>query len=304
MDKNEIFTKLKHFHKSLRVPSNIEFHSGEGILTITMSREGLISNMQKNPAAFEGWAFSIKAAIPEIAEKVVIKWGSNLINSNPHYTRFLYRVIKFVKSYSWANYECLDDQAKADIEHIKSELNDWVINYPSQEAQDNAEHEEAQLERQLNAILPGHHNHQLPVGLFFQEVASKQERTPRGGSQIDLWSIEKDIFTVYELKKEDNRQVGIVSELMFYVNVIKDLVSGQINFGKGSELITERNYDKVYYSITQKKITKVIGVFLANDLHPILKINTRDFFKILNDNERGIEYKQKKFVITKIIDAQ
>lgn len=208
-------------------------------------------------------------------------------------------------SYDWASFECLDDTAENDYKTICNEVKEWVTNYPSKEASIKATHKEAQLERALNDVLPGIHDHQLPVGLFYQEVSKKTEyeRTPNGGSQIDLWSITDDeTFTVYELKKDDNRLVGIVSELMFYVNVIKDLTDGVITFGKGAGNIDKRNYNAVYRSIKEKKITKVAGVFLANELHPLLTLERKEFFSILNENNRKIEYKQKRFVITEIVD--
>ena len=305
MNKNEIFDNLKSLHKSLKEPGYIDFVSKDGILTITMTEKGLLANMQNNESAFEGWAIAIKSLLPNVAKKVVISWAANTISeNNTHYTRFLYRVIKFIDSYNWATTEFKDERAANDYNRIKKELERWVTNFPSKAAEENATHEEARLERQLNQILPGYHDHQLPVGLFFEEVSSKSEheRTPRSGSQIDLWSIQEDIFTVYELKKDDNRKVGIVSELMFYVNVIKDLVEGKINFGKGAEFVTERNYNKVFENIHENRIEKVVGVFLTNDLHPILNLNKKALFDILNNNTRGIFYKQLGFIITKLLE--
>lgn len=305
MNKVEIFDDLKLFHKSLKVPLNIDFTSKDGILTITMSRKGLIANMQNNESAFEGWAIAIKSLLPNVAKKVVVSWaGDTISENNTHYTRFLYRVIKFIDSYKWASIEFKDERAAKDYNRIKNELEKWVTNFPSKSAEENAVHEEARLERQLNQILPGDHDHQLPVGLFFEEVSSKpeNERTPRNASQIDLWSIQEDIFTVYELKKKDNRKVGIVSELMFYVNVVKDLTERKIKFGKGAEFVTERNYHKVFENINEKKIEKVVGVFLTNDLHPILNLNKKGLFEILNNNTRGIVYKQFGFVITRLLE--
>lgn len=305
MNKTEIFDKLRLLHKSLREPGNIDFASKDGILTITMTEKGLIANMQNNESAFEGWAIAIKSLLPEMAKKVIISWEANTISeSNTHYTRFLYRVAKFIDSYNWAVTEFNDERAAKDYNRLNRELEKWVTNFPSKAAEENAVHEEARLERQLNQILPGYHDHQLPVGLFFDEVSSKpeNERTPRNGSQIDLWSIEDDTFTVYELKKEDNRKVGIVSELMFYVNVIKDLIEGKISFGKGAEFVTERNYHKVFENIHENRIKNVIGVFLTNDLHPILNLKKKNLFEILNNNSRGIVYKQLGFVITKLLE--
>lgn len=296
MNKEVIFEKLKSIHKSLRKPSNIDFESLNGTLYVTMTEKGVTANMQNNESAFEGWAIAIKAALPDVATRVVVRWKTPS-SKKTHYIRFLYRIRCFVMSYEWASFECLDNTAKNDYETVCKELKEWVTNFPSKEASKEAAHEEAQLERALNDVLPGVHDHQLPVGLFYKEVSKRaeHERTPRGGSQIDLWSITDETFTVYELKKDDNRLVGIVSELMFYVNVIKDLADGVISFGKGAENIDIRNYKEVYKNINEKKIKKVVGVFLANYLHPILTLNRKEFFSILNENKRKIEYRQDVF---------
>lgn len=211
MDKEEIFKNLKQHHKSLKNPQNLGIESINGVLFITMDEKGLTSNMQNNEAAFEGWAIAIKAVIPDLAKKVIIKWmGNDVKDTNTHYIRFLYRLIRFIESYSWVSFECLDEKARDDYKRIKDEISDWVVNYPSQAAKESASHKEAQLERLLNNILLGTHNQQLPVGLFFKEVSTYQERTPRGGSQIDLWSIENNTFTIYELKKDGNHKVGVI----------------------------------------------------------------------------------------------
>lgn len=301
MDKEEIFKKLKLYHKSLRKPEYLYIESDNGVLTLSMDEKGLTANMQNNEASFEGWSIAIKAVIPEIAEKVVIKWAAkNIESENLHYVRFLYRLIRFIESYDWVSFECLDKKARNDYERIKDEISDWVVNYPSKGAKETAIHKEARLERLLNSILPGTHNQQLPVGLFFKEVSTYQERTPRRGSQIDLWSVEGNSFTVYELKKDDNRKVGIISELMFYANVIKDLSLDIIHYGTGAETSEERNFDSVYKVMSEKIISKVKGVFLTNNLHPLLNIEKKKLFEILNGNNREIEYQQMGFKVSEI----
>ena len=312
MKKEEILKKLKDItsNKDLRFPKALDIESNLGILTLTMTSEGLQENMQKDPAAFEGWAMAIKAIAPELANKVFIKWhGIGLDNgaSYNHYRRFLYRVIRFQQSYKWAYFTPLDKEAEADIENVNSELSQWIVNYPDSESQKEASKGEARLERHLKEYLRTNNknvDHQLPVGLFFFDKKEKNERTPRQGSQIDLWSISNDTFTAYELKNDDNRKVGIISELMFYVNVIKDLVENSLQFAQGAEKSIYRSFRIVYDAISSNSIKNVVGVFLTNDLHTIIKLGGAQLFSLLNNNTRGIEYKQMGFKISEIYEIK
>ncbi len=293
MTKEDILTHLKKetSNNRLRFPDSLLIDSENGILTLTMEEKGLNGNMQTDPAAFEGWAIAIKAIIPQYAEKVIIQWKGEGIIERKHYNRFLYRLIRFTQSYQWASYKPLDDQSKKDLKEINDEINEWVVNYPGDKSQEQAAKEEAQLESNLVEVLPGIKNHQLPVGLFHKDKSKETTRTPRGGSQIDLWSIEDKTFTVYELKTIDNRKVGIISELMFYSNVIKDLVDGDIHFAQEADQVTIRDFDKVFKNISNNLINRVCGVFLTNNLHPLLQ-KAKNLFVILNGNNRGIVYKQ------------
>lgn len=312
MKKEEILKVLKNTtsNGNLRFPKELGIESNEGILTITLKQKGLHENMQTDSAAFEGWAITIKAIVPEIAKKVIIQWNGlgleNGVKSN-HYRRFLYRVLKFEQSYKWVSAMPLDTKAENDLSTLTSELSQWVVNYPDSESQDKASKGEAQLERNLKENLSKkfkNSDHQLPVGLFFLDKNKRNERTPRQGSQIDLWSISGDTFTVYELKNDDNRKIGIISELMFYVNVIKDLSEQKLHFAKGADKSIYRSFKTVYDAISSESINKVVGVFLTNDLHAIIKIGREEVFTLLNHNTRRIEYKQMGYKISEIYEIK
>lgn len=310
MKKEEILKELKKItsNKDLRFPEALDIESNDGVLSLTMTTNGLKENMQENPAAFEGWAIAIKAIAPDLAKEVHIKWhGMGLKQGTEynHYRRFLYRVIRFKESYDWAHNMPLDTEAENDKNIISSELSDWVVNYPDSESQKEASKAEAALERQLKDLLSKHlqHvDHQLPMGLFNSYKSTVTERTPRQGSQIDLWSISEDTFTVYELKNDNNRKVGIISELMFYVNVIKDLSEGTLHFDQSAEKSNYRSFKSVYEAFCSNGIHNVVGVFLTNDLHSMLKLGRTNLFSILNNNTRDIKYKQQGFNISEIYD--
>ena len=297
MNKEEILKRLKETasNSHLRFPSDLELESNDGVLTISISSKGLEGNMQNDDSAFEGWAIAIKAIEPEIAKSITIQWNGIGLGEGTmynHYRRFLYRLLRFKQSYEWASFMPLDKQAESDMENVISELPQWVVNYPVTNSQDKASTPEALLEREIISLLPGFYDHQLPVGLFYKTKSEKTRRTPGGKSQIDLWSVEGDTLNVYELKTDVNNQAGIISELMFYTNIMKDLVSGTIKYDSGADSVTRRSFNKLYSAICSKQISKVAGVFLTNDLHSILQIELQKLFDILNENTRNIQYKQ------------
>ena len=73
MNKEEILKKLQEKNKNIRLPSEMDFTIQDNVLTIGMTEKGLISNMQTDAAAFEGWAICLKAWLPEFVDKVIIK---------------------------------------------------------------------------------------------------------------------------------------------------------------------------------------------------------------------------------------
>ncbi len=312
MNKEEILNQLKDVSgsTSLRFPSDLDIFSKDGVLTIFVNTKGLENNMQTDPSAFEGWAIAIKSIAPKLAKFVTIQWtgiGLDKGTNYNHYRRFLYRVLRFEQSYEWVTSHPLGQQAEHDLKVIASELTKWVVNFPSSESKDEAIKEEAHLERILKESLSRifeTSNHQLPVGLFYQEKNTQNERTPRQGSQIDLWSISDDTLSVYELKKDNNRKVGIISELMFYVNVMVDLVNHTFHFSEGAGKSNIRGFDVLYEAINSDSIHRILGVFLTNDLHTILQVRYAEVFKLLNNNTRGIKYKQMGFKVSEIFEIK
>lgn len=301
MDKQGILKQLKEVteNKRLKFPERINLTSENGILCVEMTESGLLGNMQTDPSAFEAWVIAIKATCPELVQQAVIRW-SHPEKVNPHYVGFLYRVIKFEESYDWVSIAPIDSNAKGYLENIRRELSQWVINYPDSDAKIDAAKTEAQLERallnNLKSDLGTESGNQLPMGLFFQKKSEEYERTPRNNSQLDLWSIRNNTFTVYELKKEENKPLGIISELMFYVNVIKDISLGTIRYPNDAvEGRDFRNFGVVFDKLPHNKKMKIEGVFLANTLHSLFHYKQAEILGILNDNHRGIRYEHAGF---------
>ena len=106
-------------------------------------------------------------------------------------------------------------------------------------------------------------------------VSNKTRYTPGKLSQIDIWAINKDELYIFELKKKGNNPLGIISELMFYTNVICDLLSHNIIIDQKKALRASQNkyrsFDKFYEVYNgQKKISKIHSVLLADGLHTLL----------------------------------
>ncbi len=56
--------------------SGIGFHKEGRNLILTLSKRSLVSNMQSDAGAFEGWALCLFANNPGIYEKIFIQWNT------------------------------------------------------------------------------------------------------------------------------------------------------------------------------------------------------------------------------------
>ena len=134
---------------------------------------------------------------------------------------------------------------------------------------------------------------QLPVGLFRNGKVSKENTlTPRGASQIDLWQLDNDTMRIYELKVKGNEAIGIISELMFYVCTIKNIVDGLIKYPDVSNVKSYRHFKDFVNAVTNKDIKSVIGYFTAPRLHPLLEspMLNDTILEILNANSFDIRF--------------
>lgn len=299
IDKSKIAKRIREIsaiNSFKEFPRDIDLRSESGTLFIRMSEIGLYKNMQKNPAAFEGWGLAVKAIAPELAQNIVIQWNQPSNPLDPHFIRFLYRAIRFAQNYSWVSLSPLDSEAAESLAKTQAEISNWVINFPKSKASVKAQKPEARLERELLDHFQKNPNiecgNQLPMGLFNGIKSEETGRTPRHNSMIDLWSFCNDCFTVYELKIDANKIMGIISELMFYLNVVKDVADGVITYPADAAKSKYRNFRAVLGILPSNPLLTVEGVFLANCLHPLIEFDKNRLFDILNDNSRGIVYKQ------------
>lgn len=307
MKKKELCEYLrKSIFPSAKLPSKVSFEIVDGCLILTLEGKGVVSNMQTDDSAFEGWSIVLKAALQEV-QKVVLKWedpvcvADNEWAQRAHYNRFLMRVTKFKQAYSWFD---ISEDRLCEVDKMREliESNSLVVNFPRRPCSpvtDKTKKQEAELERKLVEQWSKEcpiTDEQLPVGLFCNGIVSKANTlTPRGASQIDLWQLDNDTMRVHELKVKGNESVGIISELFFYVCTIKDIVDGHIKYPDVRNVKSYRHFKDFVNAVANGEIHKIMGYFTAPRLHPLIgsaKIKDK-IFEILNANSFGIGFEYK-----------
>lgn len=265
----EMLVELSQATSVKKLPENIQFEIKNGDLYITMTPKGLISNMQDDCAAFEGWAILIKYWLSQYINLVYVIFSPISRDDYSkaeymHYQRFIYRLHIFVNTYKWARYI-----SNYSLEGYSTK--GFVLNTPGSDSDVKvASHKEAQFERALVDIKPPFlciNDHQLPVGVFDTKVESSKQIMNSGA--IDLWGIDGNVLNIYELKIASNKKVGIITELFFYVNILNDLMKHRINYEKDREYDDIRSFSLLYDAYQKRKISNVKGVFLSPSLHPL-----------------------------------
>lgn len=299
MKKEQILEKLQAKNKNLRLPSGMGFSIEDKTLTITMKEKGMIANMQTDASAFEGWAICLKAWLPELIDNVNIEREKPIDSFDQHYQRLLYRLDKFTTIYSWAH----TTSFKEEIDDFRKKNGNVLINVPKSKVSKSAAHCEAQLERtfcQENKDNFDVIDQQLPVRLFNDEIKEDNAITPK--SYLDIWSIKDTLLRIFELKLPTNTEIGIISELMFYVNVMTDVINGKIIIPFSSEDKSYRSFKQLFEFQKNKKCKKIEGVFLADNLHSGIKNKLEDVLHIINGGDFcfNIEYLYEK---TRLVDV-
>ena len=300
MGKNYILNLLKKVKPNADIPSTYGYSYNKRAkdLTLLVKVKGLITNMQFDEAAFDSWAIALKYHLREYIETITIDWERDFSNGEDgflHYNRFVYRLAKFVQTYSWAHsakpipaipttlYCNIGRTEAANIEKHSQESEGWLeCKYVMDHSMD------------YDVI-----NHQFPVGIFHEKVSRTTHYTTGGKSAIDIWAIKNDCLSIFELKEPKNKPLGIISELMFYTNILDDILSHRIMYeeSKNVEYAVKhdiRGFKKFHEAYEKGTINKIESIFLANNLHPLLSDGLIDF---INDSPRwkykNISYKHK-----------
>lgn len=294
--------KIKTQSNNITLPDYIEFKIVNSTLYMEMieaEREnGKVlnsvcdDNMQADNATFEGWAICLKAWLPEMIEKVCLKWTPPVSDNSLHYNRFLYRVVRFSEAYDWFT---IADSLQEIVERFKANLSDLTNNFGNKEPSKPQKIGEKYLEYMIvhehasefkRNFVVEYFNHQLPVGV-------KQNRrsffTGRA-SAIDLWGLTGDTISIFELKYK-NKMVGIISELFLYTCIIRDMIIGTIAPPDSAKC--KRECEKELYSRISK-ITEIKSYMLSEVYHPLVSKEAIDLMNTNNhlSDQPKITYKK------------
>lgn len=302
MERNCIIELLKKVKPNADIPSTYGYCYNKRAkeLTLIVKVKGLKANMQDDEAAFDSWAIALKYYLKEYIETVTIDWVRDFSKGEDgilHYNRFVYRLAKFVQTYSWARsakpiptiptmlYCNIATTEAAKIDKYSPVSEGWL---ECKYVMDHSEEYDVM-------------NHQFPVGIFHDEVSQTTRYTTGSKSAIDIWAIKNDSLSIFEIKRSDNYRLGIISELMFYTNILDDILSHRIIYEekrvKNAVKNDIRGFLKFYEAYEKGSINKIESIFLANNLHPLLSNELIDF---INDSPRW-KYKNISFK-HKIID--
>lgn len=279
-------------------------------LTLHIGAKALGGNMQSDGSAFEAWALAFHFWCD--VERIELAWDipepdPKHPHGNPHYNRFLYRVDRFCDMFpTLANVG--EGNRAALAASITRTAGHLVLNRPSKSRDGKVKSiPEAVLEGLLfegkiplpPPFPPLALDRQLPVGLFLDKKAAGNEVFTAKASAIDLWGVDGDTAWLFELKAAGNCKMGIVSELVFYANLIRDAISPKMPsfaFEKDCTLSRCR-------SITACFLVQEPGENKPGPFHPLLN-DAKDggsLFSLLNSAEQlaGIPVRYCTAVIDK-----
>ena len=240
--------------------------------------------MQTNGSAFEAWALALHVWLKT---RIRLEWDipknlSPRSEGELHYQRFLYRMWRFHDLFGrsehpggWLNVPDIDEAG-----HCRAfKFVPSYINVPGERSKPlvtatskrEARAEAAFLDffRQVGAPFNlTESERQIPVGLFEKKVPTGREAIFTGRkSAIDLMGVREDEVSVFELKAGANQSLGKLSELLFYVHLLRDAVGPGARFkfaGTGQPYHIERWLEGC-------KSMKAILLVENDYFHPLLR---------------------------------
>jgi len=253
--------------------------SGDGnFARIQLRSDAVVSNMQTSAAAFEGWSLALHRWCDA---KVQLNWepphSSASVNDEAHYQRFLYRVDRFASLFGGDWFQ-VGNPELLERSRVIGAAGPLFLNAPGdkQSLQPKNKREALLEDRLLRDVIfdrhfgftaTGEKNRQVPVGLFSTPKPTRSPECmifPGGSAAIDLVCLDACRLWVFELKAGANIPVGTLSELLFYVSVMRDLLLKRFRIeqpiGERGGLRPDRLID----------VNEVTGVMLGHDLAPLI----------------------------------
>jgi len=276
---------------NLKWPRDIEVTEEKEKITLHINGNAIQSNMQSNVSAFEGWLLVLKELVYK-NYSFSVEFRQGVKKTDKHYQRFLFRLSLFDSLYG----SCSDDPwfelnqptraiLKSDCRYILYRDQSKLISNIGKGGRGNGKVNdtatlsalsESELEWRLckddadkdclkDTFDTENIHRQFPVGVFYDKVIDKCALFPSKKACVDLVADgnDKKSFWIFELKKKGNIPLGILSELLFYAAIVRDMVAGRIKTPKPSD---NDCYDST--NLVGKEI--INACFLAPDFHPLL----------------------------------
>ncbi|WP_022769211.1 hypothetical protein [Butyrivibrio sp. NC2007] len=137
---------------------------------------------------------------------------------------------------------------------------------------------------------------QLPCGIFYGESENDCHESTRifNEGAFDLWGIDRtnNEICIFELKREGNYKLGIISELFFYSCVMGDI----LEIGKGNRKSNYRGFSFLWEEKNNKDLIQ--AYFLTPDMHSFLKKDNRiaKVIELMNQRlDRKVKYGYLQF---------
>jgi hypothetical protein len=272
--------------RAIRLPAQnqIQFAGGIDCVTLTMQPEAFFANLQENAAAFEAWSLALRVWCK--VKKIELRWqspakGTCDDNKWCHYQRFLYRVERFRSLFPDWFYVSQNPREKAEA----LEAGPFFLNTAKIRPQEVPPHGTAALESMREADLEKYlcasskfkqHflleilGRQFPVGLFRESVLASNLIFTGKKSAIDLLGTGGQTLRLFELKAKRYIPAGILSEIIFYASVLRDVIPGpagkarfQLNDGRESN-------GKEVCATDIRCCKRIEAVLLGLQFHPLI----------------------------------
>lgn len=296
--RKEILKQLRDAtgNENLELPGALEFSRKKDAVVINMNTDLVTANLQTDGAAFEGWALAIKRWVGEKERglEVHLCWDP----ADEHdldYQRFLYRVIRFDEAVDWfkVGYGCQMHLKASRVLKLdgtpKRVKHPFLVNVPGKrkdvsasKVRDPRKLKENQIEV-LFYLYPqclldsvkwsGCVERQMPVGVFDGEINDAARVFPGAGGKVDLAAIHRSNghVALFELKKPGNTKVGVISEILFYTHIVRDIQRNVFRYIPEDK----REFEQCLY-----EADRVYGYVLGYEIHPLL--DDPRVFKLLN----------------------
>lgn len=273
----------------MKLPSKIVFAGDEQCAEMKLPKEAFADNMQEGCAAFDAWALAL---IPKaVRVKINCEEGQNLDLTNltkqqlPHYQRALYRLRRFN--------DLMGDRviispaelfSRSKILSCSRPILTVVDKDKKKESRSGTEaHIEKEFKRNgspsrkrlMNAFGLKKLDRQFPVSLYNGDPPRKGMELCATG-KIDLIGLDRNHgLWLFELKKPGNKEVGALSELLFYAAVLRDTLGENPSFhftrkepGPRAEVFPDDVCDANY--IHARLLSPKTHRFLTDDVFELL----------------------------------